>query len=253
MLIMYTIELLAMEFENKILVATGCSHTYGNYLGQPDGIECHQRSWVKKLEIKGKFLKSDNIAIGGGSNQRSFRVTKEYILSNIDILDNIVVIIGLTEPSRFELPSVQNTPLRDVTFKGNYYMNKFGSWHIQNDNGNIQNFIDQYYSTFCVDEHVKHTLFLDILSMHFFLKSLQVKHYFFCFLIDNNYFNGYDLTNIPIYDFHGEPAITYAKKNGFKVGRDINPQIDCNHLDHDGNEFLADYMLNLIRSTGNGI
>ena len=45
---------------------------------------------------------------------------------------------------------------------------------------------------------------------------------------------------LPIISFYSKNAIDYATSHGFKVGKDIDPLVNCNHLDHDGHEFLAE-------------
>jgi hypothetical protein len=246
-----------MDFKGKILVVTGCSHTYGDYLNQQDNFEkeCHDRSWASKLAHIGNFTSSINLSFGGSSNARSFRVIKEYIIDKRNNIQDAVVMIGLTEPMRFELPSQSHLALNDDrSFKGKYYINMFAPWQINNDRSDrMQDFLNNYYGIFTVDAHTKHLLYLDLLTMHLFLKNYGIEHYFPCFLGNKQYFDVYDLTNIPIIDFDGLSGIEFAKRNGFKVGRDICPEFDCNHLDHDGNEFLAQYLLNKIKEMKNGI
>lgn len=243
-----------MNYKEKTIVATGCSHAYGDYLDQhaESESECHERSWVKKLERLGDFKSSINLAMGGTSNARSFRVIKEFVLQNkhLDLKNNIVM-IGLTQPIRFELPSKESLDFmpRDYSFRGDYFMNLVGPWQINNPlMQEYQDFLNKFYGVFTVDKHTKHMLYLDMLSMHLFLKHFQIEHHFICFLIAKDYFTGYDLGDIPVIDFNGHPAIDFAKRAGFKVGRDVMPEIDCNHLDHDGNEFLAKEILERIRN-----
>jgi hypothetical protein len=244
------------KYSSKILVAVGCSHTYGDYLNQHDDYhnECHSRSWVKKLEKIAKFSSSLNLSFGGSSNMRSFRVIKEHVLSSPkEELKNKVIMFGLTEPLRFELPSLNWVNLNDDrSFAGNYYMNMFVPFQINTKKSNsLQNFINTQFGVFTVDEHSRSQLVLDIISMHLFLKNFNIEHYFLCFLINKPYLGDMKSFDLPVIDFEGHAAISFAKMKGFKVGRDVDPRYDCNHLDHDGNEFLAKYILNRITEYNN--
>lgn len=241
-------------FTDKEIVATGCSHTYGDFLNQhrENREECHSRSWVKKLEKIAGFVGSSNLAFGGSSNMRSFRVIKEYVLNNLDNVHNKVVMIGLTEPIRFELPSQESAIINDdLTFTGTYTLNMIGPWQINGGlNLDVQTFINTYYGRFTVLEHTMNNLMLELVSMHTFLKSFDIEHYFLCMLVSKGSMIRPPIP-LPIIDFDGLPAIEYAKRKGFKVGKDLDPSIICNHLDHDGNEFLAHYIYERIKEMKN--
>jgi len=239
-----------MTFKGKTLVATGCSHTYGSFLIDNEETTCHARSWVKKLERIGEFDHSVNLATGGGSNGRAFRVIKEYILANLNCLHDKVIMFGITEPARFELPSPVNFNLdRDLTFKSNYFMNKFGPWQINNNDqlGKFLPFAETYFGCFTVDRHLRHTLFLDMFAMHILLKHFNIEHYFFAFRVYREYFKGYPIDMLPLFFFNNGDAVDFAKSKGFKVGKNIIPSVDCNHLDHDGNQFIAECIYEMIK------
>ena len=99
----------------------------------------------------------------------------------------------------------------------------------------------KYYGVFNVDEHNIRMINLELISMHLFLKHFEIEHYFPSMLVPSTVLDTSPL-KLPIIIFEQWPAIDYAKRNGFKVGKEIDSSFDCNHLDHDGNDFIADYI-----------
>lgn len=76
------------------IVANGCSYTQELYLDKKD-------RWTTKIGAV------DNLALGGGSNERIFYTTIEYLNKN----DPDVMIIGWTSMGRFMLPSSNGSRL----------------------------------------------------------------------------------------------------------------------------------------------
>jgi hypothetical protein len=240
-------------FNDKTIVAVGCSHTFGSYgpfvsLNDPvDKInECHNRSWVKKLEQQGQFKNSVNLAGPGGSNARSIRVLLDY-LKTLDSAQykDLIVIVQLTELSRFEVPFLGNDP---VTM-GSWVFNSINPVTISTKE---KTFLDTYYADYYNDDYSLNILYHSIVLLHSFLKTMNITHYFFDFFSDrsytgiNNHAKEFNLT-IPqimfkdrITNLQGCSGGSYVSSNRYKVG-------DCGHFDHEANEFLAKYILNAIQ------
>jgi len=85
--------------QNKI-VTNGCSFTQQYYLAEQD-------RWTTKIGTV------DNIAMGGGSNERIFHTTIEYL--NVNCPD--ILIIGWTNPNRFMLPKSNGSRLIVTPFE----------------------------------------------------------------------------------------------------------------------------------------
>ena len=230
-------------YKGKQLVVAGCSHVYGSFLDQLLPEFAHNRSWVSKLSTKANFDSYINLGNPGGSNQRSFRMIKEYVLNNLSTIKNTVIMIGLTELARCELPSSDYAYINpDESFDDNrYHMNLLGPFDIGKE-FKFKTFIETFYGVFNVDEHNIKMINLELISMHLFLKHFDIEHYFPSMLVPSTVLDTAPL-KLPIIIFEHWPAIDYAKRNGFKVGKEIDSSFDCNHLDHDGNEFIADYIL----------
>lgn len=233
-------------YKGKKLVVVGCSHVYGSFQDQLLPEQAHQRSWVSKLSTKANFDKHVNLGSPGGSNQRSFRVIKEYVLKNLATIKDTVIMIGLTELARCELPSLDYAYINpDHSFKDRrYHMNLLGPFNIGEDS-KFKNFIETYYGVFNIDDHNIKMINLELISIHLFLKHFEIEHYFPSMLVPSTVLDTSPL-KLPIIIFEQWPAIDYAKRNGFKVGKEIDSSFDCNHLDHDGNNFIADYILKEI-------
>jgi hypothetical protein len=93
-----------------MIVANGCSFTEGYYLDNTES------AWPDQL---GKLINHSvvNLSQGGGSNQRIFRTTIDYLTTNTPEY----LIIGWTDISRFEFPIINGTYARitntDVLFQ----------------------------------------------------------------------------------------------------------------------------------------
>lgn len=251
------IGLLIVTASTKKIIAVGCSHVYGSYTTDTDDESCHDRSWANKILKYYKNYECVNLAAPGGSNTRSSRVIKEYVLNNLDNINDAIVFFGITDPSRIELASYRHLGSMSVFDENKkYYINKVGSWNNDTQHSDIKNFLKDsdiknflklYYGRFYVEEYAKLQLHLDLISLHIFLKNFKIEHYFIGILITEYYFDKefYGI-KIPLISWDTN-AIEYARTYGFKVGRDIEPNSNCNHLDHDGNIFLAKCIYNKMQ------
>ena len=242
---------------SKTIVAVGCSHTFGSYLNANSieyKDECNPRSWATKLQQQ-YYTDCDvvNLSMPGGSNTRSLRVLKEYILDNLDRAKELIVFFGITDPCRIERISAKTVPgpaVDDLAGKP-YVVNAIGPW-CQCPWEDVQKYFDVHYGLFHNDEYENEQLNLEMISLHTFLKHFNIEHYLVGVLVAGDIFKENKLIKeLPLIDF-GTTAIKYAKKCGYKVGRDFHPEIDCNHLDHDGNEFLAKEIFERMERIKNG-
>lgn len=229
---------------SKTIVAVGCSHTFGSYLNANSmeyKDECHLRSWPSKLQQQ-YYNDYDivNLSLAGGSNTRSLRVLKEYVLDNLDRAKDLLVFFGITDTCRIERISAKHVPGPAVDFIADkeYVINAIGPW-CQSPIADVQKYIDVHYGLFHIDQYENEQINLEMISLHTFLKHFDIEHYFVCMLVPEYIFKKNKLIKeLPLITFD-TTAIEYAKQHGYKVGKDLHPEIDCNHLDHDGNEFLA--------------
>ena len=113
-----------------ILLANGCSWTYGGGLGldQPDRrTELDQLTWPKHLSDLMGADRFVNLAQGCGSNQYIFRSTLAWLLTQTEkTLRDTVAVIQWTEGSRYEyyVPTSFNVPYENLN--DNWVKVKFG-------------------------------------------------------------------------------------------------------------------------------
>lgn len=236
-------------FEGKTLLALGCSHVFGEYEGDINAETCHPRSWVKKLERLGNFKNSINLGMPGGSNNRSERVLIEY-LNNNDTKD-LVVIFSITELSRIEF-------LYKLHEKAIDFLN-VGSWMLTLKSNDpeaikdvnamperVQQFLETYYVHFQDNRHDRDVINRRIAMLHGLLKLMSIEHYFFEMICHPGTVKEQQLGfNIPLIKFKNREGFNINANNmlhfsGMKPGK-------CSHWDHDGNEFLAEYLLKYIK------
>ena len=255
-------------FKDKTIVGVGCSHVYGVFLNEKHWDQresCWNRSWIKKLENLTEADKSINLGLPGSSNTRSHRVIRNFVLENLNSKENFVIFFGITEIARLELP-IQKDILttfdgaipRDDSFnsEGKDYelltpgpfsiIEKFG---IRNrTHKTFVEYLEEYYGKFYADEYEIEKLNLDLISLHLFLTSFEIEHYFVTMLGYEGLFEKNPFRKkLPLFTFDGGDAITYARELGYKVGFDHDPSIYCHHLDDDGNQFLAETILDKVK------
>jgi hypothetical protein len=89
-----------------ILFTNGCSWTYGGSLGLDLPEQSEERLTKVWPHHLGNLLNATqviNLAVGCGSNQRTFRTTHDWVTSSsADTLSDTLAIIQFTEPSRYE-------------------------------------------------------------------------------------------------------------------------------------------------------
>lgn len=231
-----------MDYSNKTLVAAGCSHTYGQFLGNINETLSHDRSWVRKLERMAGFKSSINLAQPGASNKRSFRVLTDFLLKNINNLSDYVFMMGTTELFRTEMPSqIRLNLYKDRFSKEPYYINLIQPCAIDfTSDDRIRDFLELYFGLFSVDAYERKMMNHDMLRFHIFLNHYQVEHYFPVMMGSISEFESKvgNLT-LPYIRFNGQDAFRELRDKGFKMGADVEPDSDCRHYDHDGHEYMA--------------
>ena len=239
-------------FKGKTLVASGCSHTFGQYLFDDDPVTCHERSWVKKLENLGMFDKSVNLSRNACSNDRILRVVYDYVERNYKTIKDSVIIIALTDAHRFELPSIGRTYFR--LDEGNYdhesyvinsiILSNLPAW---TETVVAPQFIETYFKYFYVEQYTLKMLNQKIVGLSSLLTRLGVEHYFTDFLTDNIFFEephmGMTFPYLKISENSPKNITINLRELGFKVGKDVNATSLCCHYDHDGNQFIAECFL----------
>jgi hypothetical protein len=113
---------------SKLLVTMGCSWTYGVCSGYTPGMSrldlekiscndslCNQMSFRGLLSKKYNLI-NKNFSTGGSSNQRQFRLAKEFFSSEEFLelqrkFDDIIVLWGITSTARNEMWSLESNDL----------------------------------------------------------------------------------------------------------------------------------------------
>jgi hypothetical protein len=230
-----------MDYSNKILVAAGCSHTFGEYLGDADPQTCHERSWVKKLEKIAGFKSSINLAHPAASNKRSVRVLTEFLLNNINDISNYVFMLGMTDLSRTELASVISLSISKDRFdKEPYFINSMTTQLTDMDIPQLNEFLKIYFGLFSVDAYDIKMINQELYRFHVFLNHYKVEHYFPVMMgpRKNCQYKIGDVT-LPYIRFDDKDAIMRGKELGFKMGVNVDPKSACYHFGDDGHEFIA--------------
>jgi len=244
-------------FEGKTLIGVGCSHVLGELMGDYDPITCHERSWVKKLERLGNFKNSINLAEPGSSNKRSYRIIIDYLKKYNESTSNLVVIISLTQLSRYEFCYTELPPHGETNFLN------IGSWMISNNDisnreewikrnpKRMVEFIETYYTNFHNDVNDISEINNNTLMLHTLLQALNVEHYFFEMICPPGTITQEQLgLHIPMINFKNNLGYKINAKD-YLWEKGQKPE-KCMHWDHAGNEFLADYMLKHIKEYYHG-
>lgn len=171
---------------NKLLITFGCSWTYGTGVGYNPGMsktEFKDIAWddnlADSLSFRGIISKkldytNKNFSVGSSSNQKQFRLAKEYFSSNEfdkdrNRYDSIVVLWGITSIYRDELHS--NLDNKTVNFM---YSNKETML-----NSTEKKVHDQYVKYFFNDNDEIRKIALDILFWDKFFYKNNVTNYWF--------------------------------------------------------------------------
>ena len=252
-------------FKDTTLVVVGDSFIFGHYGDDVFYKTCWKRSWVSKLSVMADFKDYVNLGLPGGSNQRSYRVIMNYITNNYFENKKFFVIFAATDLLRFEVPFRTEAEGAD---KIQLHMNNHcpfeplekhkmlaaGTW-TKSETERIQNYIDTHNMYFNVDEYSRSVLNHNILNLHVLFRNLNIPH---CFTqtvgpVDTIYdrIMEFSIPKIkypdPLNSMNNDlDYCGYLINNGFKPG-------PCTHFDHDGNEFMANYIYSRIKGGQNGL
>jgi hypothetical protein len=237
--------------DDKTLVALGCSLTFGIFeeelLSQNAIQRCLDRNWATKLGKLANFKKVDNLAVSQGSNARAQRVLVNYLKQN---KENLVVIFGITEFSRFETVNI-------VSELTEYIPERFGEYgyypqqvnHLRRNPNVVDSrrwkFLEYYFTALQHDDADKEINNRNFLLITALLTSLNIQHYFFPMLCKPESIEqqqlGFKLPIIPFYSDDGKMI------NAFDWMDSKFVKGSCRHFDHDANQALAEYIYEQIK------
>jgi len=244
---------------DSTLIAVGDSFVYGHLGDDLNYKTCWDRSWVSKLGKIANFKENINLAAPGGSNHRSFRVLTNYLIENYSPDKKYVIFYGISDISRFEISmdrkisksihvdNLVKNPLEkqydDQDIVG------IGPWTSLNSKI-FDSYLKTHYTFLSTDRYNKELLNSQILSVHLMLSCLNIKHYFIETICPVDTINRKIMEkNIPVIDFiHDNKRMMFPEfllSKGFKSA-------PCDHFDHDGNNFMANYLYNYIVGEQNG-
>jgi hypothetical protein len=250
------------DFSDKILVAVGDSFVYGHLGDDIETESCHNRSWVKKLEILAKFKSSINLGAPGGSNQRSYRVLMDF-LNDRDVNEQYYIIFATTELGRFELPIGKEEagtcmlPIDNYCpfeRKHNYQNYSVGPWTLEQlEKFNLDTTVGQdlhkylslYYGYFYHEIYQRQMLDHYLTSVHLTLKHFNIEHSFVQFIGSRMLHSGV-LKNLnielPVINFYYKDTRYKSHFQQFMSSHN-HKAYPCSHYDDVGNRFIAEYFL----------
>lgn len=170
-----------------ILVANGCSWTYGGGL-RLDLFDSTRLNvtWPNRL---GKLLdasKTVNLALNCGSNQRTVRTTFEWFNENYDPTETYLAIIQWTEFSRYEyyttdnpFTDFENDPNKWVRVKSGVAVSKFIDYNDALTTANTR--LKTYTEIEGIFNHLR-----DCASLAYLFNKLGIKYYFWHNANDNH-------------------------------------------------------------------
>tara|TARA_B100000073_G_C23615911_1_gene526461 strand:- start:86 stop:817 length:732 start_codon:yes stop_codon:yes gene_type:complete len=223
----------------KVLYANGDSYTFGDELSNP-----RKDAWPYKLGSKLNCNKVINHGASGGSNQRIFRTTIEWILKYIDeggVTENLIVVIGWTNPDRMEFrgdakfkKTLNNASDKydDENLKFTPDTHKVYTSIIPSLSKNRFSEIHEFYMRYLYDrEYSLDTTASYIYHTQKFLKSHNIKHLFFMSFNDFTHeMNHYNISLWKFIDkkqFIGEYTMDkYVIDNKLKLGTEYHPLED---------------------------
>lgn len=175
-----------------ILYTCGCSFTYG------DELIDKQTAWPYLLKKMLNFDEIINTAICSASNDYIQRNIINFILQNIDKINDLFLVIGWTSDIRFEgyidYPIQTYVQLKLDRYVQYNHMSKCNIYSRDELKNIISDVIQQNYNKIsnnflmCFKSNIYFNYYnklKQILLTHYFLKSFNIKHLFFNSLIES--------------------------------------------------------------------
>jgi hypothetical protein len=176
------------------LITFGCSWTFGvgsGYLSQMSESDYRAIAWnddlCSKLSFRGLLSEkygftNINFSAGGSSNQKQFRLCKEFFISAqgrqlCDTYDNVIVLHGITATSRNELYSVSRNKLINFMF-----------------NDQCTDLIKPLIENFYNHDHEVQRLAVEMEFMNIFYKSNNIINFWFDTFNHHDY--GWQIDNL---------------------------------------------------------
>jgi hypothetical protein len=170
-----------------LLVTFGCSWVYGVGAGyKPDmnnkdyekvslDADVADELSFRALISKKYGLENVNFSIGGSSNQKQFRLAREFFSSSSfeklkQVFTKIIVLWGITSTARNEVWSTEHNQLKSFTYSGSGHcptFSKFFLTHLYNHENELQNLKTemQHWNTFFKNTNIEN-LWVDTFNHH---------------------------------------------------------------------------------------
>ena len=190
----------------KLLITFGCSWTYGVGVGYTHGMNIEQYkaiAWDDNVANRDSFrgilskkygYKNKNFSYGGSSNQKQFRLAKEYFgslefLNDIKYYDRIIVLWGITSIYRNELFNTLSG-----TYENFFYHTDISKFH------------RAYFKNVFDEKNTLNELVTEILLWNNFFRANNIENYWF------DTFNHHDYNFLPTYEeIHNSKNFSFAK------------------------------------------
>lgn len=178
----------------KYLYSNGCSFVYGDEIDHP-----HENRWSRIFSEKYN-VKEINESENGSSNNRIYRTTKDWLLSNKEKLKDTFVVLGWSQAIRMERFNDMADRYESINFgvhpdnmsaSHNNGMDASGHCAYGKDHGPFwgksppPRFWNQYVKYYFDDKYFNEESALRVFAMQELLEKLNVKYYFY-FSMENN-------------------------------------------------------------------
>jgi len=184
----------------KYLYANGCSFVWGDELQNENDPEwAHKKRWSRVFSDK-CGVEEINESENGSSNNRIYRTTKDWVLSNEDKLADTFIVLGWSQSVRTEKYNDVAKMYESINFavhpdymSSSYNNGMDASGQIQHgsDHGPFwgksppRRFWNQYVKYYFDDHYFNEESALRVFAMQQLLEKYNIKYYFY-FSMENN-------------------------------------------------------------------
>jgi len=240
----------------KKLLTNGCSWTWGGGLDYMSDEDRFSNVWPHHLMNLLEYDNNVNLSMGGGSNQRIFRTTLDWILrQDRETLDNTVAVIQWSELSRYEYYSKSTAPEKNNNWdwendSGNWSLVKAGSC-IYPPGSRNQHIHDEEIK----QSQIRYRTYSDIEGLYSFMSQFTaLAHIFETYNIKYYYWNA---LGVPV-KYFPEPIKKYASKFNWINAKHNDWYYERiskedPHPNEDGHKRLAQNIFKEIKSLNNGL